>query len=56
MHLGGVGWIHLAQCKDQWGGGSCEHDNEPSTSINFREIPEWLGDWRRLSKDPAPRT
>jgi len=31
-----VDWMHLAQ--DRPSGGSCEHGNEPSGSINFREF------------------
>jgi hypothetical protein len=36
---GGMDWIDLAQDKDQWGG-SCEHSNEPSSSIKYWEILE----------------
>jgi len=28
-----VDWIHLAQDRDQWGGGSCEHGKEASSSV-----------------------
>jgi hypothetical protein len=34
-----MGWIDLAQDKDQWGG-SCEHGNEPSVSLKYSEVLE----------------
>jgi hypothetical protein len=34
--------------------GSCEHGNEPSGSIKYREILEWLRNWRLLKKGLAP--
>jgi hypothetical protein len=46
-------WIDLAQDRDQWRG-SCEHGNEPSGSIKFWEILEWLRNWRLLKKASAP--
>jgi hypothetical protein len=30
--------------------GSCEHDNEPSSSIKCCEVLEWLHNWRLLKK------
>jgi hypothetical protein len=33
--LEGVNWMHLAQDRDQWQEGSCEHGNEPSGSIKM---------------------
>jgi hypothetical protein len=36
-----VDWIHLAQDRNQWGGGgSCEHSNEPSGSIKGERNPD----------------
>jgi hypothetical protein len=34
--------------------GPCEHGNEPSGSIKFWEILEWLRNWRLLKKDSTP--
>jgi hypothetical protein len=34
--------------------GSCEHGNEPSGSMKFSEILEWLSDWQLLKKDSSP--
>jgi hypothetical protein len=34
----GVDWIQLAQDREQWGGGSCEHNNEPSASVRSWEV------------------
>jgi hypothetical protein len=31
-----------------------EHGNEPSDSITFSEILEWLSDWWLLKKGSAP--
>jgi hypothetical protein len=39
---GGMHWIHLA------------HSSEPSGSIKYWEITEWLSDWRLLLKDSSP--
>jgi hypothetical protein len=36
---GGMGWIDLAQDRDQWRA-CCEHGNEPSGSIKFWEVLE----------------
>jgi hypothetical protein len=33
---------------------SCEHGNEPSGSIKFWKILEYLRDWRILKKDSVP--
>jgi hypothetical protein len=46
-------WIHLAQNRDQMEG-SCERDNEPSSSIKCWEILKYLSDWWLLKKDSAP--
>jgi hypothetical protein len=35
--------------------GSCEHGNEPSVSIEYWEILEWLHNWRLLKKGSALR-
>jgi hypothetical protein len=35
--------------------GSCEHRVEPSGSIKYWEILEWLLNWRLLKKGSAPR-
>jgi hypothetical protein len=40
-------WIDLVRDRDQVEG-SREHGNEPSGSITFWEILEWLSDWRLL--------
>jgi hypothetical protein len=31
-------WIHVAQDRVQWGGGSCEHDNETSVCMKGGNI------------------
>jgi hypothetical protein len=31
-------WMHLAQYRDQWRAGSCEHGNGPSGSIKGVEF------------------
>jgi hypothetical protein len=33
---------------------SCEHGNEPSSSIKCRELIQYLGDWWLLKKRSAP--
>jgi len=48
----GVNWINLVQDRDQWRG-ACEHDNEPSGSMNCCEFFDQLGDSQFL-KDSAP--
>jgi hypothetical protein len=40
----GMDWIDLAQDKRPVEG-SCEHGNEPSSSIKSWESLEWLSDW-----------
>jgi hypothetical protein len=35
--------------------GSCEHGDEPSDSIKFWEVLEWLHNWWLLKKGSAPR-
>jgi hypothetical protein len=34
--------------------GSCGHGNEPSGSIKYWGIPQWLSDWRLLKRGLAP--
>jgi hypothetical protein len=34
--------------------GSCEHGDEPSGSLEFCEVPEWLQNWQLLRKGSAP--
>jgi hypothetical protein len=34
--------------------GSCEHGNEPSGSLKFWDILQWLRDWQFLNKNSAP--
>jgi hypothetical protein len=46
-------WVDVAQDWDQWRG-SCEHGSEPSGSIKFSEVLQWLHDWRLLKKGSAP--
>jgi hypothetical protein len=41
-------WIDLAK------EGSCEHGNEPLSSITFWEILEQLHEWRFLKKGSVP--
>jgi hypothetical protein len=54
----GVDWIDLAHDRDQWRAlvveGSCEHGDEPSSSIKCWEVLEWLHNWRLLKKVLAP--
>jgi hypothetical protein len=47
---GGMDWIDLAQDRE----GSCEHGDEPSGSLKFWEIPEWLHNWQFFRKGSAP--
>jgi len=35
-----VDWIHVAQNRNQWLAGSCEHGNETSVSINGGEFKD----------------
>jgi hypothetical protein len=46
-------WIDLAQDRDQWMEGSCEHGNEPLGSIKYGEVLEWLHNWQLLKKGSA---
>jgi hypothetical protein len=48
----GMVWTELIWLKI--GTGSCEHDNEPSGSINYWDILEWLHNWQLLKKGSAP--
>jgi hypothetical protein len=34
--------------------GSCEHGDEPSGSLKFWEVLEWLHNWQLLKKGSAP--
>jgi hypothetical protein len=34
--------------------GSCEHGDEPSGSIKFWEVFEWLHNWQLIKKGSAP--
>jgi hypothetical protein len=45
----GLVWLRIGTV-----GGSCEHGNEPSGSINVWEVLEWLHNWRLLKKGSAP--
>jgi hypothetical protein len=33
---------------------SCEHGNEPSGSVKYLEILEYLSDWQHRKKDSVP--
>jgi hypothetical protein len=48
-------WYGLDWSRWRYGSveGSCEHCNEPSGSIKFWEILEWLCNWRLLKKGSA---
>jgi hypothetical protein len=35
--------------------GSCEHGDEPSGSLKYWEVPEWLHNWQLLRKGSAPQ-
>jgi hypothetical protein len=48
----GMDWIDLAQDRDQWR--ARENGNEPSGSIKYWEVLEWLHNWRLLNKGSAP--
>jgi hypothetical protein len=52
ISLSGVDWIDLAQ--DRAVEGFCEHGNEPSDSIKFWEVLEYLHNWRLLKRGSAP--
>jgi hypothetical protein len=45
----GMDWIDLAQDRD-----SCERGEEPSDSIKFWEVLEWLHNWQLFKKGSAP--
>jgi hypothetical protein len=47
----GVDWIDMPQDRDQWKG---EDGNEPSGSITYWEVLEWLLNWQLLKKGSAP--
>jgi hypothetical protein len=51
--LGGMDWIDLAQDRDKWRKGSCEHGSEPSGFIKCSKILEQLHNWRLLKKGSA---
>jgi hypothetical protein len=34
--------------------GSCEHGNEPASSIKYWEVPEELHNWQLLKKGSTP--
>jgi hypothetical protein len=36
------------------GEGSCEQNDEPSSSLKCGEVPEWLHNWQLLRKGSAP--
>jgi hypothetical protein len=46
----GLIWLRIGSS-----GGSCEHGNEPSGSINCWEVLDWLHNWRLLKEGSAPR-
>jgi hypothetical protein len=46
----GMEWIHVAQDRDRWREGSCEHGNELS---GYKEILEYLHSWQFLRKGSA---
>jgi hypothetical protein len=50
-----VVWIGLMWLRIGTVEGSCEHGNEPSGSIKYWEVLEWLHSWRLLNKGSAPR-
>jgi hypothetical protein len=49
----GIYGIRLAQDRVQWGGGFCEHGNEPSGSIKKAGFCDMLSD-NQLFKYPTP--
>jgi hypothetical protein len=49
----GMDWIDLAQDRGPVEG-SYEHGDEPSGSLIYREVPEWLHNWQLLRKGSAP--
>jgi hypothetical protein len=48
-------WYGLDWCGSGWGlvDGSCEHGNKSSGSIKYRELLEWLHNWRFLKNGSA---
>jgi hypothetical protein len=52
---GGVGWVGVAQDRDQWEG-SCELGNGPSGYIKFWEVVEYLHNWLPLEQGPDQRS
>jgi hypothetical protein len=34
--------------------GFCEHGDEPSVSLKYWEVPEWLHNWQLLKNGSAP--
>jgi hypothetical protein len=56
MHLRGIGLEYgLDSCGSGYRKfvGSCEHGNEPSSSVIYWEFVEWLSDCRLIKKDSA---
>jgi hypothetical protein len=49
----GVDWIDVAQYRDRVEG-SCEHGNEPLSSVKSWEVLEYLHKWRLLKKGSTP--
>jgi hypothetical protein len=51
-----MGWYGLDPSESGLGAmeGFCEHGNEPSGSITFWEVLEWLHNWQLLKKGSAP--
>jgi hypothetical protein len=45
----GMDWVDVAEDRDQWRALN-EHGNEPSGSIKYWEVLEWLHNWRFLKK------
>jgi hypothetical protein len=41
-------WLRIGLVED-----SCEHGDEPSGSIKFRGVLEWLHNWQLLKKGSA---
>jgi hypothetical protein len=49
-----MGWIGLIWLRIWTSGRFCEHGIEPSDSIKYWEVLEWLHNWRLLKKVSAP--
>jgi hypothetical protein len=53
IEWGGVDWTDLVQDRYQWRA-LCQHGNEPSVSIKYSKVLEYLHNWRLLKMGSTP--